>query len=132
MKAAMSLNTSEWLKSSDPVMPVGSSLASDVLSTVGTALSKGVCGIPDMKRSGFYDVEISGRWFYIHIPDHLSRVYVVAAYCGPRLDTGMALLTEEGSRIAMWDPTSREGGWFPSRNISALEPHLRASRAFPS
>ena len=70
----MSLTTSEWLKSSDPVMPVGSSVASDVLSTVGTALSKGVCGIPDMKRSGFYDVEISGRWFYIHIPDHLSKV----------------------------------------------------------
>ena len=80
MKAAMSLNTSEWLKSSDPVMPVGSSMASDVLSTVGTALSKGVCGIPDMKRSGFYDVEIEGRWFYIHIPDRLSKVYVVAAY----------------------------------------------------
>ena len=72
----MSLNTSEWLKNSDPVMPVGSSMASDVLSTVGTALSKGVCGIPDMKRSGFYDVEIAGRWFYIH----MSKVYVVAAY----------------------------------------------------
>jgi hypothetical protein len=80
MKAAMSLNTSEWLKSSDPVMPVGTSLASDVLSTVGTALSKGVCGIPDMKRSGFYDVEIAGRWFYIHIPARLSKVYVVASY----------------------------------------------------
>jgi hypothetical protein len=80
MKAAMSLNTSEWLKSSDPVLPVGSSVGSDVLSTVGTALSKGVCGIPDMKRSGFYDVEIAGRWFYIHIPDRLPRVYVVAAY----------------------------------------------------
>jgi hypothetical protein len=80
MKAAMSLNTSEWLKSSDPVMPVGSSMASDVLLTVGTALSKGVCGIPDMKRSGFYDVEIAGRWFYIHIPERLSKVYVVAAY----------------------------------------------------
>jgi hypothetical protein len=79
MKAAMSLNTSEWLKSSIRYA-VGSSVASDVLSTVGTALSKGVCGIPDMKRSGFYDVEIAGRWFYIHIPDHLSKVYVVAAY----------------------------------------------------
>jgi hypothetical protein len=80
MRAAMSLNTSEWLKSSDPVLPVGSSVGSDVLSTVGTALSKGVCGIPDMKRSGFYDVEIAGRWFYIHIPVRLSKVYVVAAY----------------------------------------------------
>ena len=80
MKAALSLNTSEWLKSSDPVLPVGSSVASDVISTVETALSKGVCGFPDMKRSGFYDVEIAGRWFYIHIPDRLPRVYVVAAY----------------------------------------------------
>jgi hypothetical protein len=80
MKAAMSLNTSEWLKSSDPVMPVGSSVESDDLSTVETALSKGVCGIPDLKRSGFYDVEIAGRWFYIHIPYHLSKIYVVAAY----------------------------------------------------
>ena len=80
MKAAMSLNTSEWLKSSDPVMPVGSSVASDVLSTVREALSKGVCGIPDMKRSGFYDVEISGRWFYIHIPERLPKIFVVATY----------------------------------------------------
>ena len=80
MKAAMSLNTSEWLKSSDPVMPVGSSLAPDILSTVGAALSKGVCGIPDLKRAGFYDVEIAGRWFYIHIPGRLPRVYVVVAY----------------------------------------------------
>ena len=76
----MSLNTSEWLKSSDPVMPVGSSVESDDLSTVETALSKGVCGFPDMKRSGFYDIEISGRWFYIHIPVHLPKIYVVAAY----------------------------------------------------
>ena len=80
MKAALNLNTSEWLKSSDPVMPVGSSVASEVLSTVETALSKGVCGFPDTKRSGFYDVEIAGRWFYIHIPEHLAKVYVVAAY----------------------------------------------------
>ncbi len=80
MKATMSLSTSEWLKSSDPVVPVGSSVASEVLSTVRAALSKGVCGIPDLKRSGFYDVEIAGRWFYIHIPDHLPRIYVVAAY----------------------------------------------------
>ena len=76
----MAVSTGEWLKSSDPVVPVGSSLASDVLSIVRTALSKGVCGIPDLKRTGFYDVEVAGRWFYIHFPSHLERVYVVAAY----------------------------------------------------
>ena len=79
MKAAMTVTTGEWLKTSDPVLPVGSTLASDAPSTVGAALSKGVCGIPDLKRSGFYDVEISGRWFYIHMPQHLQRVYVVAS-----------------------------------------------------
>jgi hypothetical protein len=80
MKATMAVNTGEWLKSSDPVVPVGSSLASDVISTVRAALSRGVCGVPDLKRTGFYDVEIAGRWFYIHFPSHLERVYVVAAY----------------------------------------------------
>ena len=80
MKATMCLTTSEWLKSSDPVLPVGTSMDSDVLSAVRTAMAEGVCGIPDLNRAGFYDVEISGRWFYIHIPDHLSKVYVVAAY----------------------------------------------------
>jgi hypothetical protein len=80
MKATMAMSTGEWLKSSDPVVPVGSSLASDALSTVGAALSKGVCGIPDLKRTGFYDVEVAGRWFYIHFPSHLDRVYVVASY----------------------------------------------------
>lgn len=76
----MSLNTTEWLKSSDPVLPVSGSVASEALSTIGTALSKGVCGIPDLKRTGFYDVEIAGHWFYIHIPVRLPCVYVVAAY----------------------------------------------------
>jgi len=75
----MTWTTVEWLKTSDPVVPLGSVLASDALSTVGAALSKGVCGISDLKRSGFYDIEIAGRWFYIHIPAHLPKVYVVAA-----------------------------------------------------
>jgi hypothetical protein len=78
MKATMAVTTGEWLKSSDPVIPVGSSVASDVLGSLRAALSRGVAGIPDLKRTGFYDIEIAGRWFYIHIAEHLQRVYVVA------------------------------------------------------
>ena len=70
--------TNEWLKTSDPVVPVGSSMTSDVLFAIRKALTEGVTGVPDLKRSGFYDIEIADRWYYVHIPRHIARVYLVA------------------------------------------------------
>jgi hypothetical protein len=78
MKATTCLNTHEWLKTSDPVLPVGSSVASELVTALREVLSEGVYGIPDMSRPGFYDIETADRWYYIHIRKHLSRVYLVA------------------------------------------------------
>ena len=53
--------------------------AQDSLTTVQAALRQGVDAIPDMKRSGFYEIEVGNYWYYIHIPNRRSCVYVVAA-----------------------------------------------------
>ena len=72
-----------WLRTTDPVVPVKTSGAltatmKNFLSAVHSALAHGVEGIPDRKRSGFYEIEIGDCWYYIHIPNRLARVYLVA------------------------------------------------------
>ena len=72
-----------WLRTSDPVVPVKTSetltaAMKNFLSAVHCALAQGVVGIPDRKRLGFYEIEIGDCWYYIHIPDRLARVYLVA------------------------------------------------------
>jgi hypothetical protein len=80
MKAITCLETNQWIKTSDPVVPVDSSLCLDHLTALRTALTAGVPVDPDPSRSGFYDVVIDGRWFYIHIPRNLSRVYLISSF----------------------------------------------------
>jgi hypothetical protein len=72
------MKTSEWLKTSDPVVAVSAPIPSAVLSALREALNDGVNAIPDLKRSCFYDIQIGSRWYYIHVRRHLSRVYVIA------------------------------------------------------
>ncbi len=84
MKTATCLKTSGWLKTDDPVVPVDSATSAISKGTGGglfrlqAALREGVCATPDLKRSGFYDVELDNGWYYIHIPAHMLKVYVVA------------------------------------------------------
>lgn len=84
MKANYQTTYETWLQSNDPVVPVNNSRAStaslkDSLTEIRTALTKGVCGVPDRNRSGFYEIEIEDGWYYIHIPEHIARVYLIAA-----------------------------------------------------
>ena len=72
-----------WLKTSDPVVPVNNSGTKDSLSAVHAALCQGVEGIPDLKRSGFFEIEVGDRWYYIHIPMVMMRVYLVASGVKP-------------------------------------------------
>jgi hypothetical protein len=43
------------------------------------ALSRGVQAVPDPKRSGLYEIEIGGDWYYISVPKPNSSVYLIAA-----------------------------------------------------
>jgi hypothetical protein len=85
MKATYQTKTySTWLQSTDPVVPVNPLRTStpsvnDSLSALRTALSKGVCGVPDGNRMGFYEIEIGDDWYYIHIPDRRACIYLIAA-----------------------------------------------------
>jgi len=78
MKATSCLKTFEWLKTSEPIVAVGPSVPSELLTRLRGALQDGVDAVPDWKRPGFYDVEIDDCWYYIHLPNHLPRVYLVA------------------------------------------------------
>ena len=46
-------------------------------------LAEGTLARADQNRDGFYEVEVGGRCFYIHIYDALKTVYLVGAIgCG--------------------------------------------------
>jgi len=50
------------------------------LNALRAALTAGVSVDPDPSRAGFYDVQVDSRWFYIHIPRNLSRVYLISSF----------------------------------------------------
>ena len=49
------------------------------LPEVEAALHRGVRAVTDVNRPRFYEIEIGDNWYYLHIPDHGRRVYLVAA-----------------------------------------------------
>ena len=54
-------------------------------------LAEGTLARADQNRDGFYEVEVGGRCFYIHIYDAMKTVYLVGAIgCG---------VTEFGKRL---------------------------------
>jgi hypothetical protein len=80
MNATTCLKTNPWIKTSDPVVPMNSSIDLEHLNALRAALAAGVCVDPDPNRPGFYDVQVDSRWFYIHIPRNLSRVYLISSF----------------------------------------------------
>jgi hypothetical protein len=53
------------------------------LPAVEDALHNGVPAIRDPRRPEFYEFEIAGNWYYIHIPTRITGVYLVAALPKP-------------------------------------------------
>jgi len=80
MNATTCLEANQWIKTTDPLVPVSSALSLEQLTTLRTALTAGVAVEPDPGRSGFYHVFIDGSWYYIHIPRYLQRVYVISSF----------------------------------------------------
>jgi hypothetical protein len=66
-----------WLRTDRPVVPANTVDWRHLLA-VQTALSGGVFSAADAKRAEFYELEIAGYWYYIHIPIRIAGVYLVA------------------------------------------------------
>lgn len=67
-----------WLRTDNPVVPINPSTW-EHLGDVETALHLGITAKADAKRPGFYEIEVGDYWYYIHIPNRITGVYLVAA-----------------------------------------------------
>jgi hypothetical protein len=68
-----------WLKTDRRAVAINASMR-DHLPAIQAALHHGVAAVADSNRLGFYELGISGNWYYIHIRDGSSaQVYVIAA-----------------------------------------------------
>ena len=47
------------------------------VSELKRALAAGIAAVPDANRSNFYEIDLAGRWAYIHIRDERRTVYLV-------------------------------------------------------
>jgi aryl-phospho-beta-D-glucosidase BglC (GH1 family) len=77
MSATLSTQTT-WLRTDHPVIPVNPA-AWNYLPEVEIALHRGVEATADIHRPGFYEIEIGEIWYYVHVPNRLRAVYLVAA-----------------------------------------------------
>ena len=77
MSATLPTQTT-WLRTVHPVIAVNPA-AWNYLPEVEIALHRGVEATADTRRPGFYEIEIGENWFYVHVPNRLRAVYLVAA-----------------------------------------------------
>jgi hypothetical protein len=78
MNANPTIPPTTWLVTDRPVRPV-SPATWDYLPEVESALHRGVEATADSHHPGFYEFEIGEHWFYVHVPNRLRAVYIVAA-----------------------------------------------------
>ena len=71
-----------WLQTDRPVVALKPSIRPAV-TALKAALLRGLHATPDSNRTGFYEVETPGRWYYISIPKSGACVYLVAARTVP-------------------------------------------------
>src|SRR5262245_44964573 len=83
-----------WLRTNHPVVSVHPS-GWNHLAAVEIALSKGVLGVPDPNRPGFYELEIDDSLYYIHIPSRIMGIYLIYARRKPVTHSCVSLNVEE-------------------------------------
>ena len=66
------------LKTDRPVVAINV-LMRHYLPALEAVLRRGVTAIADPRRSGFYELDTGGNWYYIHIPSRIAGVYLIAA-----------------------------------------------------
>ena len=67
-----------WLRTDRPVVPM-SAAAWNHLPVIQNSLHEGIFAVRDFKRPEFFELEIDGYWYYIHIPSSIGGVYLIAA-----------------------------------------------------
>ena len=77
MNAMPTIPISTWLRTDRPVIPVNP-VTWSYLPEVETALHSGVSATADTHHPGFYEIEIGDNWYYVHVPNRLKAVYIVA------------------------------------------------------
>jgi len=78
MTASKSHHPHTLLKTDRSIVSLNAALRHYV-PALKAALSRGIQAVPDPKRSGLYEIEIGGDWYYISVPKPNSSVYLIAA-----------------------------------------------------
>jgi hypothetical protein len=78
MKATYPSSSTHWLRTDHPVSSMSASMWR-YLPAVEDALHHGIAAVPDKNRPEFYEIEVGGHWYYIHIPTRIAGVYLIAA-----------------------------------------------------
>ena len=77
MQATRQTPQTVWLRTNHPVRSIDPSMWNH-LAVLESALIRGVAGMSDTKRPGFYEIEVGDNWYYIHIPSRISGVYLIS------------------------------------------------------
>lgn len=59
------------------IVPLNSALAA-YIPELDDALIAGLEARPDDNREDFYDIELAGGWYYVHVCEAVRTVYLVA------------------------------------------------------
>ncbi len=78
MSAVALQNDTLWLETRNYGVVALNDKLSAYVPELAKALGQGVPAFPDNSRDGFYDVELSSGWSYIHVHDDARTVYLVA------------------------------------------------------
>jgi hypothetical protein len=66
-----------WLRTDRAVVPTKTADWHHLLA-VQDALQQGVFAIADSRRPEFFEIDVDGNWYYIHIPSRSAGVYLIA------------------------------------------------------
>jgi hypothetical protein len=92
MKATIPSSETAWLWTNLPVASINASMRNH-LPVLQEVLRRGVVGIQDASRAGFYEIEDGDNWYYVHIPNRISNVYLISA--------GRKLSKDSSASVAM-------------------------------
>ena len=78
MAMAAAVQNEIWLQANNYKVVSLNSKLSPYIPELRMALHDGVPAYPDLGREGFYDLELTNGWTYIHVHDDAHTVYLVA------------------------------------------------------
>lgn len=67
-----------WIRSDHVIISTGRNMWKH-LASLQERLRTGVFATPDAKRPGFFELEFDNRWYYLHFPERIGGIYLIAA-----------------------------------------------------